>query len=144
MANMTNWLEAGLASHIFGTGTFGKPSTIAIALTSTPPTDTDTGASSRELANTGAYARQANANGAGAASRWTDPVAVDGIVYNLATITFPVATAAWGWVSGVLICDSTSYGGGNALVHGTLTTPKYIDTNDQLVINASGIQVQHL
>lgn len=142
---MTNTMEAFLASHVFGTGTFSKPATIAIALTSTPPTDTDTGASSRELADTGAYARQAHANGAGAENRWTDPVAADGIVYNLGSpITFPVATAAWGWVSGVLITDNTTHGAGNALVHGTLTTPKYIDTNDQLVINASGIQIQHL
>ena len=138
MANMTDRLEKDLASHIFGTGTFPKPPTIAIALTSTPPNDADTGASSREPSG-GAYARQALANGAGANLRWTDPVAVDGIVYNLDVITYPVATAAWGWVSGVLITDNTTIGAGNALVHGTLTTPKYIDINDQLKINVSGI-----
>lgn len=136
---MSNWLEARLASHIFGTGTFSKPAAIAVALTSTPPDDTDTGASSRELANTGSYARQAVTQNA---SNWTDPVAADGICYNLSTITFPVATADWGWVSGCLICDSATYGGGNALIHGTLTTPKLIGNGDQLIAAVSGLFFQ--
>ncbi len=141
---MTDFLEKGLASHIFGTGTFGKPGTIAIALTVTPPNDADTGASARELPNTGAYARQTLANGAGSNLRWTDPVGTDSIVYNLETITFPVASNTWGWVSGALVCDSATYAGGNALIHGTLTTPKYIDNGDQLKINVSGLAFTHL
>ncbi len=136
MSNMSDWLEARLASHIFGTGTFSKPPAIAVALTVTPPTDADTGASARELPNSGAYARQAVTQNA---SNWTDPVATDGICYNLSTITFPVATTQWGWISGSIICDSSSYAGGNSLVWGTLQTPKFIDIGDQLKINVSGL-----
>lgn len=136
MANSTNWLEARLASHIFGTGTFSKPAAIAIALTNAPPDDTDTGASSKEVANAGAYARQAVTQNA---ANWTDPVAVDGICYNLSTITFPQATAPWGNISGCLICDSATYAGGNALIRGTLTVPKDIGTSDQLIIPVSGL-----
>jgi len=138
VANMSDWLERNLASHIFGSGTLSKPSVIAIALTKNTPDDTDTGASSKELANSGAYARQSlNPS----ATNWTDPVGVGGVCYNLSVLTFPTATANWGWVSGVLICDSATYGAGNAWAHGSLSTPKNIDINDRLEIPVSGIAV---
>lgn len=135
MSAMTDFLENQLASHIFGSGTFIKRGTLAIALTATPPTDADTGASARELPNQGAYARQALNPGF---ANWTDPVGTDGLVNNLQTVTFPDAQSEWGWVSGVLICDSATYGGGNAITYGTLTTPKYIGSGDAMIVRPSG------
>lgn len=137
---MTDYLEWQFSSHLLGSGTFTKPSTTAIALTRNAPLDADTGSSNTELANTGAYARQTLNPGF---TNWTDPVAVDGIQYNLATITFPVATADWGWVSGVLICSSATYATGLAYVKGNLTTPKLIGNGDQLIISVSGIALTY-
>ena len=49
MAALSDYLESGLLSHIFRGSNFSKPSTIAIALTSGVPKDSDTGASIPEL-----------------------------------------------------------------------------------------------
>lgn len=49
MAALSDYLESGLLSHIFRNTTFAKPSTIAIALTSGVPLDSDNGATIPEL-----------------------------------------------------------------------------------------------
>lgn len=128
MAAMSDWLERILASHILGSGTFSKPSVLAIALTRNTPADAQTGATIPEIANAGAYARQSlNPS----STNWLDPVGTDGAAENLVAVTFPQATADWGWVSGVAICDSATYGAGNMLIHGALTLPKLISNGDQ-------------
>lgn len=137
MSAMSDYLEQRLASHIFGTGTYSKPAAIAIALCGSPPIDAQTGATITEVPNVGAYARQAVTQ---TAQNWTDPVGADGIVYNLATITFPVAQSDWGWVSGVAVIDNVTWGAGNMLCHGALTTPKQIGSGDQFLMNISGQQ----
>lgn len=140
MSAMTDYLEWQFSSHLLGSGTFTKPGTIAIAITRDPPTDADTGSSNTEIANAGAYARQTlNPS----ANNWTDAIGTNGIQYNLAQITFPVATASWGWCSGILLCSSATYGAGQAYVKGNLTTPKLIDSGDQLIIAVSGIALTY-
>lgn len=135
MAAMSDYLEARLASHIFGTGTYVKTPAIAVALCSGDPADARTGATIPELPNVGAYARQAVTQ---TANNWTDPVAADGIVYNLVAITFPVAQSEWGWVSGCAIVDSATYAAGNMICHAPLNVPKNIGSGDQLIFNISG------
>lgn len=49
MAALSDYLESGLLSHIFRNTAFPRPSTIAIALTSGVPIDSDTGESIPEL-----------------------------------------------------------------------------------------------
>lgn len=49
MAALSDYLESGLLNHIFRNAAFSKPQTIAIALTSGVPVDTDTGATIPEL-----------------------------------------------------------------------------------------------
>lgn len=136
MSAMSDYLEWQLASHIFGSGTFTKPTVLAIALCSGAPTDAMTGATIPEMVNTGAYARQTlNPS----ATNWLDPIGTDGICYNLVQVDFPTATASWGWVSGVAIATSATYGAGQMLVRGSLTTPKVIDSGDALRIPVSGM-----
>ncbi len=128
MANMSDWLEARLASHIFGSGTFSKPPTLAVALCSGVPTDAKTGATIPELPNTGGYVRKTlNPS----ATNWLDPVAVDGICSNLQAVLFDQAASDWGWVSGVALIDNATYGAGNVLIWGQLTVPKLIGAGDQ-------------
>jgi hypothetical protein len=141
MANMSDFLEKQLASHIFGSGTYTKPTVLAVALCSGVPVDANTGANIPEIANAGAYARVTfNPS----ATNWKDPVAIDGIVNNLLAITFTQANADWGWVSGVAICDSATFGAGNMLVWGQLTTPKLIGNGDQFRFNATDLSIQFL
>lgn len=140
MASANDYLEKQWASHIFGSGTYTKPSVIAIALCRNAPTDAQTGATIPEVSNANAYARQTlNPS----STNWLDPILADGNCGNLQTITFPADTTAdWGWVSGVAICDSATYGAGNVLFQGTLTTPKLVQVGDQMVFSVSGITVQ--
>lgn len=49
MAALSDYLESGLLSHIFRNTAFPRPQTIAIALTSGVPLDSDTGATIPEL-----------------------------------------------------------------------------------------------
>lgn len=49
MAALSDYLESGLLSHIFRNAAFPRPSTIAIALTSGVPSDSDTGSTIPEL-----------------------------------------------------------------------------------------------
>lgn len=140
MAAMSDRLEFLLASHILGSGTFSKPATIAIALCKDPPTDSKTGATINEISNANGYARQTlNPS----SSNWLDPILADGNCGNLATITFPAdVTADWGWVSGVAITSSATFGAGDMYFYGALTTPKLIQVGDQMVFGISGITIQ--
>jgi hypothetical protein len=49
MAALSDYLESGLLSHIFRNTAFPRPSTIAIALTSGVPADSNTGSTIPEL-----------------------------------------------------------------------------------------------
>jgi len=138
MAAASDFLEAEILKHIFRTGSFTKPTVLAIALCTAAPVDADTGAlTSKEVANAGAYARQTlnplDAN-------WTAPGA-GGLTDNASAITFPVATANWGTVTHVAITDSATYGAGNLLLHGALTTSKVVNTGDTFKFNIGDLDI---
>lgn len=131
MAAASDYLEAQLINHIFRTGSFAKPAVLAIALCIAAPVDADTGAlTGKEVANAGAYARQTlnplDAN-------WAAP-GVGGLTDNAVAITFPVSTASWGIVTHIAIVDSATFGAGNLLFHGALTTSRNVDS--------AGIQIK--
>lgn len=89
-----------------------------------------------EVANAGAYARQSlnplDAN-------WTAPDGVGGVTANASAITYPAATADWGWIWGVAVMDSATYGAGNMYFHGALSTPKQILNSDQFKFDVSSL-----
>jgi hypothetical protein len=140
MGAFSDYAESGLLSHLFRTDTFSKPSVIAVAACGSPPVDADTGAlTGKEIANAGSYARQTlnplDANWAYGQENGT------GYVSNLSTITFPVASADWGWVSGIAITTSATHGAGNYLIGGRLQVPKLIGNGDQLKLNAGDARI---
>ena len=140
MSQMSDYLENSLRAHIFRTSSFTKPSVLAVALSSGTPLDSFTGASMLEWANTNNYARQTinplDAN-------WSADDNVNGNTYNNNVLTFALcASGDGGWVSGICICDSATYGAGNVLVWASAVVPKYYQLNDQVVIPVSGLQFQ--
>lgn len=128
---MSNFLEDELVKHVFRTGTFAKPSVLAIALLTAATDDAGTGqfstGSGTEVANSGAYARQTRNP---SDSNWTATSGGDGQTDNAAAITFPQATASWGTVVAMGIVSSATYDAGNLYFHSTLTTSRAIDTGD--------------
>ena len=126
MSAMSDYLEGEVIKHIFRTGSFTKPTVLAVALCTAATSDSQTGATITEVANAGAYARTVlnplDAN-------WTAP-GVGGLTDNAAEITFPTATAGWGTVTHIAICDSATWGAGNVLLHGALTVSKTVNSGD--------------
>lgn len=122
MSAMSDYLEGQIRAHIFRTASFTKPTVLAVALCSSSPTDAGTGASMNELANANGYARVArnplDAN-------WSAPDTTGGVTANVADITFPTVTGSnWAAATHFAVLDSATYGAGNMLFHGALTTPR--------------------
>lgn len=131
MAAMSDYLELQILTHIFRTGSFTKPTTIAIALFTAAPSDSGGGT---EVTG-GSYARVAvnplDAN-------WSLPGAA-GLTDNVGVITFPTATAAWGTVTHIGIFDATT--AGNLLFHGALTASKTVGNGDTFSIAAGALDI---
>lgn len=143
MANLSNYAESGLLNFWLrsNSNSFKAPLTIAIALCSGVPAKSCTGGNLPEIANAGGYAR-VNL-GAPANSIFTDwtQVSVSGNINNVSTITFPTATSYWGWVSGVGILDSGTYGSGNLLLWASLSTPREILNGDTYTISSANLNI---
>lgn len=138
MSNFSNYSEDAIFNHLFRGNTLAKPTTIAIALTTVPPSDASTGASMNEVPNANGYARVSL--GAPSDSLFTAH-GVGGPALNLSGVTFPVATSNWGWVSGVCIVDNSTHGAGNVLMHGTLSQPQFITTNGTFSFPSGSLQL---
>jgi hypothetical protein len=120
--NATNYLEAELIKHIFRTGSFTKPSVLAVGLF-TAVSDGETGTATE--VSGGSYARVAvNPNEA----NWSNVTAGDGTTTNLAAVTFPAPTADWGTITHIGIFDAET--GGNMLIHAPLLTPREVLNGD--------------
>ena len=123
MSAMSDYLELNLIKHLFRTGSFTKPTVMAVALFTAAPSDSGGGT---EVTG-GSYARvdrpplDANWDAVGAGG-------TDGHTSNTADIVFPSPTANWGVITHVGIFDATT--AGNLLFHGALTTPKTVNSGD--------------
>jgi len=142
MAEMSDYLESNLVTHIFRTSSWSKPSVLAICLLTTAADDDDTGQFSTgtgvEVTNANAYSRQArnplDAN-------WAAATGGNGQTSNVAAITYSQATGSWGTVSAMAITDNSTYDSGNLLFHSTVTTSRTIDNGDTAEFAASAITV---
>ena len=137
MSDFSNYAESGILDHLFRESTFSKPTVIAVALTTNAPTDSDTGVTMSEVVDAGAYARVVHSGNLN-----LDEPAAAGTTTNTTVITFPTATADWGYVSGVVLCDTEAHGTGNSLLYGTLGTPKIVANGETFSFPATNLDVQ--
>jgi hypothetical protein len=151
MAALSDYLESGLLNHVFRNESFPKPSSVAIALTSGVPVDSDTGSTIPELpsgvdgSSTG-YARiLLDRTDVSGNDYWSfsnsDFSASSGLIKNAANRVFDTALLDWGWISGIAITDNGAYGSGNLLMHQQLDNPRVIYTGDSPVFNAETLQI---
>jgi len=121
MSAMSNYLENELIKHIFRTGSFTKPTVLAVALFTAAPSDAGGGT---EVSG-GSYARvdrpPLDAN-------WAATSGTDGHTDNVADIVFPAPTADWGQVTHFGVFNATS--AGDLIFWGALTTPKTVNNGD--------------
>jgi hypothetical protein len=135
MTALTNNSENLLLNFLFRNVTnspIAAPTAWYVALHSGDPGETGATA---ELANANGYARQqvtfsvpssGSCNNAGTTSA------------NGAALTFTSSGSAWGTVSHISVWDSGSYGAGNALIKGSLSSPVAMgNAGDQLQISAT-------
>ncbi len=138
MAKLSDYAEVELIKHFFRTGSFTKPTVMAIALCTGDPTDAGTGASMNEVANSGSYARvdvpPLDAN-------WDVTSGTDGQTANTADITFPTATGAWGTVTHVALLDSVTHGAGNVLFYGILGVSKVVASGETFKFAAGQLTI---
>lgn len=127
MGSISDYLELEWLDHIFEVGAYGVPTNIYIALSTADPTDS--GGSIAEPSGNG-YARKVHNTWNAASSRATS---------NNGTITFDIATGAWGTITHYAIFDAIT--GGNMLAHGSLATPKAIVNGNTPSIATTGISV---
>ena len=121
MSAMSDFLEVELRKHIFRTGSYTKPTVLAVALYTAAPGETGGGT---EVSG-GSYARvqrdPLDAN-------WTGASSTDGLTDNAADLTFPTPSANWGVVTHFAILDATS--AGNFLFYGALAQSKTVNNGD--------------
>lgn len=117
----STYLEQNLLDHVFAGNAYAVPSLYVALFTDMP----NAGGTAGTEVSGGAYARQSidfeSATGSTPAS-----------TQNTAQIEFPIATNNWGTIVGVGLYDAAS--GGNMLLAASLTNPKTITSQDQLVI----------
>lgn len=121
---LTNYLENKVLDHSLGKTSYTMPTTY-LALYTTAPTDSSAGT---EVSG-GSYARQALSTALGAASGGSSTTSSD--------ITFPTASASWGTVVAVGVCDAST--AGNVLWYGTLDTSKAVGSGDVFKISSGQI-----
>lgn len=119
----TDFLSGKIIDHLFRNQAYTPPTTVYVALFTTMPTRSTAGT---EVSG-GAYARQAVTFSAASA----------GTSANSGTLTFPTATADWGTVLGVCICDAST--AGNQMWYGTLTASRNVTNGTTFSIATSAL-----
>ena len=91
----------------------------------------------------GGYARYPNASGNAVWDAMTTNEDAPGSGQNTIAFAFGPATADWGTVSGVVICDSATVGQGNSnvLLRGELTSPRNVQNGDTFTFSAANLKV---
>ncbi len=121
MSQMSDYLEDKIRTHLFRTGSFTKPTVLAVALYTAAPGETGGGT---EVSG-GSYARvqrdPLDAN-------LTAASGTDGLTDNAAALTFPTPSANWGTITHCAILDATA--AGNFLLYGALTVSKTVNNGD--------------
>ncbi|KKN28893.1 hypothetical protein LCGC14_0849460 [marine sediment metagenome] len=92
---------------------------LSIGLCSASPTDAGTGASCNEVPHVYGYERIQTI-----IPDWY--VSTVGVVTNSQVLSFPEALGDWGAVTHFVILDNPTYGQGNVLLWGPITTPAFI------------------
>ena len=136
MSAASDYLENKLLDHTlrYGTSPYVAPSTVYVGLfTSNANLELNSLANSTEISTSGtAYVRTAGTFGNAASG---------GSISNSASITFPTATADWGVVTHVAICDGPTRAAGNVMYYGQLTTSKNVTIGDTFTINSNNLTV---
>lgn len=132
---ISDYLANKLLDLAFNNTAYTSPSTY-IGLTTATISDSDTGSSITEVSG-GSYARvQVNING-GSSPTWD--LASSGVVDNTHDVSFTEATASWGTVTSMAICDASS--AGNLLFYDNAVTDQAVNSGDTVRFTAGNLDI---
>lgn len=133
MAGFSDYFEDYVLGHLFGDTTFSLPATYYIGLWTSTLSEASTGSTAGEPSG-GSYARAAVTNNT---SNFDTPSG--GATANTNLITFPMATAAWGTITDVGICDAAS--AGNLIAYAALTSPVVVSQYDTVLFQPGDLDI---
>lgn len=132
---ISDYLANALLDFALRNQAFSSPATYVGLVTATV-SDSNTGSTITEVSG-GSYARvQVNVNG-GASPTWD--LAASGVVDNTHDVALAEATASWGTVVAVVICDAST--NGNLLFYDNALTDQAVGIGDTVTFPAGDIDV---
>lgn len=129
----SDYLENKDLDHNLGKTSFTMPTTVALALCTTVPTDASTGATIVEATYTGYARKKVEASSLNAAA--------SGKSTNSAELVFAACTAGSSTIIGWSLCDSSTTGAGNALYWGTVTSAVVSTTQTPASVPAGTLEI---
>jgi hypothetical protein len=134
LGGKSNYLSNKLLDHSDGKTEFVKPTTVGLALCTTAPTATSTGATIVEAAYTGYTEKKLEAAVFNAAASQK--------VTSASIIELTACTAGSSTVVGWVLKDSTTVGSGNVLFWGTCSSTTINTTSTPPTVNAGALELQ--
>jgi len=132
-SGLSDYAENKLLGYYFGSVSASLPATYYVGLWTATLVDASTGSTAGEPSG-GAYARVAVTNDG---SNFDAPAG--GATANTLLIAFPMATASWGTITYVGICDAAS--AGNLIAYGSLTTPAAVAIYDTVLFQPGELDI---
>lgn len=136
MTAASNYLENKVLDHVLKNTAFTQPSSLYLALfnntSGNAAANLEAGILTDEVSISGtAYTRKTISFDS----------SVNGTASSSTTVTFDTATASWGTITHVAICDGGTRGAGNVLFWGAVTTAKAIDSGDSFSVAAGNLTI---
>jgi hypothetical protein len=132
-AGFSDYFEEKVLGYLFGNVAYSLPATYYVGLWTASLSDSSTGSTAGEVSG-GSYARQAVTNNS---SNWT--AATGGATENVNLIAFPMATASWGTVTYVGICDALTTG--NLIAYAQLNSSVAVAQYDTVIFQPGDLDI---
>ncbi|MGA0134451.1 MAG: phage tail fiber protein [Opitutales bacterium] len=132
-AGFSDYFEDKVLGYLFGNVAYSLPGTYYVGLWTSSLSDSSDGSAAGEVSG-GSYARVSVTNNS---SNWD--TASGGATANTNLISFPMATASWGTVTYVGICDAST--AGNMIAYAQLTSPVSVSQYDTVIFQPGDLDI---
>lgn len=132
-SGFSDYFEGKVLGYLFGNVAYSLPSTYYVGLWTATLSDASTGSTAGEPSG-GSYARVSVTNN----SSNFDAVS-GGATANTNLITFPMASASWGTITYVGICDAST--AGNLIAYAQLGTPISVSQYDTVIFKPGDLDI---
>lgn len=132
-SGFSDYFENKVVGYLFGNVAYSLPATYYVGLWTASLSDASTGSTAGEPSG-GSYARVSVTNNSS-----NFDAASGGATANTNLITFPMATASWGTVTYVGLCDAST--GGNLIAYAQLGTSISVAQYDTVIFKPGDLDI---